>query len=221
MKNNHIKQGIELALMSHKFESDIDRIIISCILYDYIQKILKEQPSYQNNSKDLASSYLELFLNEFKSYKSSAVSYTIMRKLVEKLNKGSILQFYDDEIREVIDLYNNKTAVVPFSSYSFSQYMYRVLNLSHKGYRFLSEVHKSVMVPILQFYKNNYEINDSDMEIYSAEEYPEIPGKEILFSIKGINSTKIASDIKMKRIPLGNKIYRCGVKNSFVNILLN
>lgn len=221
MNNTYIKQGIELATMNKVFDSQIDKLIVSCLLYDYIVRVLSKQSGFQNNSMELAKSYLDLFINDFIIYKDSAVSYTLIRKKIEATKKNSIIEFYDDEIRDIVNLYNDKTAVKTFSTTSFSQYMYRVLQLSNKEYKFLSNIHKNIMIPIAKFYKNLYDIEDKNLEIYSAQEYSGLSGKEILFLIRGIDTTKIVSDINTKRIPLGNKVYRCKADGLFVNILVN
>ena len=64
----------------------------------------------------------------------------------------------------------------------------------------LSKIHKDVMIPISLFYRENYGIEESALEVYDAELYQNNPGKAILFAIKGIPSARVVADIKAENI---------------------
>jgi hypothetical protein len=221
MKPNTLKTGIHEALMLVPFDRDEDKLILSCIFYSFISNMGSVDSNIQNNIKSTVQSYANVFKNNFAVYKQKAIAYNIMVRKIESYRKNSFLEFNFNEIQEINKLYQNKTELVSFSTSSFSQYMYKVANIKLSNYRRLSKVHYEIMVPIIQYYKDNNGIEESNMEIYDSELYPDIPGKEIYFGIKGILPNRVVSDIKSNRIPILDKLYLVETKNPYIRIITN
>jgi hypothetical protein len=221
MTNNNIKNSIYQTLINQKLDDETDKIIVSCLMYDYISRVLKMSNGEQNDINSLASSYFKLFKNSFSEYKKNAVSYSIIRSTVEGFKKNSILEYYEDEIEEIAKYYQDKTQLVPFSSNYFSQYMYRIIKLSNSQYERLSNIHFNIMIPIINFYKVGYGAKDSDLEIFSAEGYAENPGKEIIFTIKDYESSRVINDIKVGKINFKSSIYSVSSYKNYIKIVVN
>ena len=101
--------------------------------------------------------------------------------------------------------------------------MYKISNLSHYHHRRLAVIHQNVMVPIMKYYINALGLSASDLEVYSAEEYKSNPGKEILFSIKGVTPGRILNDINAFRIPLSlpEDIYSVKIEAPYIKLTTN
>jgi len=221
MRISELKQGVHEGLMFVEFDDNIDKLIVSCTMYSFIKNLLSIKSEGENNSKEIVKSYTSIIKNNFIIYKNSAIAYNIIRRTIENYNKNSFLEFSSKEILAITTLYQNKTKIVPFSTTSFSQYMYKVATINHINYIKLSKVHFDIMIPIIKYYQLNNGIHSMDLEIFDAELYAPAPGKEILFNIKGINPGRIVSDINANRIPIKDKIYLVKTKNPYVRIITN
>jgi len=223
MRINEYRRAVYNALLSSAVEDSTDNLILSCILYDYVKKIVENERSLANNVRDLAQNYLPGFKRNLESFKTSFISYDTMRKTIESLQKDSFLNFNENDINSIVSLYRDRTQVISFSSNYFSQYMYRVLVANDYQYKRLSSIHFSVMVPIIKFYVSNNGMSDSDMEVFSATNYLENPGKEILFRIRGLAPSKVVNDVKTFRIPIkeNRDFYSIEVYKDFVKIMNN
>jgi len=218
MRITNLKRGIYDALLSLKFDSNEDKIIISCLLFDFVKNIISNENDNENTIKELAKNYAENYRNILSEFKKKFVSYTVMIRRIAEYNKDVFISLTDKQINEIIALYRDKTQLIPFSINNFSQYMYKILTLSFKGYGKLSENHFKVISPIIRYYIDNYNLSESDLEIFDAELFPSNPGKGILFSIKGINPSKIVNDIKQNRIIID--YYSVETFKNYVKIIL-
>jgi hypothetical protein len=216
---NSIIKGIHDSLVKVKIEDNTDRIIVSCLLYDYIKRVVVSEDKNKNNIRNLASSYAKLFSDNLKSFKETYVSYSVMRRSVEDFNKTSFLQYSESEINRINELYKNKTRSVQFSTTYFSQYMYKVVNLKYHQYVRLSSIHFDVMVPIMKFYIDSYDMKAKDMEIFDAELFLGNPGKVVLFGIKDISSQRIVKDILSNNININ--YYKIEISDDLVKITNN
>ena len=54
MKTNDLKRGVYEALLPEQFEDNIDRLIVSCVLYTHLEKVISIEDKNQNNSRQLA-----------------------------------------------------------------------------------------------------------------------------------------------------------------------
>jgi hypothetical protein len=219
MRISALKVGIHEGLMFAVFDTNIDKLIVSCVMYNFLRNLSLNDTSAQNNIKALVSSYMDTFKNNFTMYKKKAITYNILVRNIENFRKNSFLEFTGKEIEDVNKLYQNKTQVVPFSTSSFSQYMYKVSSIDFAKHKRLSEIHFNIMCPIIRYYSDNNNISEKKMEIYDAEIYPDNPGKEIYFAISDVSSAKIVNDIKSNRISINSKLYLVEVKNPFVRII--
>jgi hypothetical protein len=216
---NNIIKGIHDSLIKVQIEDNTDRLIVSCLLYDYIKRLIVVEDKNKNNIKTLASSYAKLFSDNLKSFKQTYVSYSVMRRNVEDFKKSSFLQYTEPEINQINELYKNKTRSVQFSSTYFSQYMYKVVNLKYHQYVRLSNIHFNVMVPIIKFYMDSYDMKAKDLEIFDAELFLGNPGKVILFGIKDTPAQRVVRDILAKNINID--YYKIEVSDDLVKITIN
>jgi hypothetical protein len=214
-----IIKGIHDSLVKVKIDDSVDRLIVSCLLYDYINRLIVLEDNNRNNIKKLASSYVKLFSDNLKNFKESFVSYTVMRRTVENFQKGSFLQFNEEEINKIIGLYKNRTRTVPFSTTFFSQYMYKIVNLKYHEYIRLSDIHFKVMIPIMKYYMDNLDLKAKNMEIFDAEVFLSNPGKIILFGIKGVPAQIVVKDILSGVINID--YYQVDIEEDLVKITNN
>jgi len=223
MKINEIKKGVYSAFLTQPLEDKIDELILSCLMYDYIKKVIVNESNLENNMKLLAETYLPNFKRNLAAFKESFISYDQMRKTIEGYRKNSFLEFTSTDIEKIIRLYQDRTKILPFSTNYFSQYMYKVINISDYHYKRLSNIHSKIMTPILKFYIDNFNSKDSDLEILSALGNIRNPGKEISFSIKNIDSARIVNDVSTSRIPIkkDTDFYSIKVYKEYVKLITN
>jgi hypothetical protein len=201
---NELKRGIYAAFLSSPLPDKDDELVLSCIMYDFLGRIVSQQGGLENDVRKLAIDYLPGFNKRLAELRSSFISYSLMRSKVQSYRKGTFLEFTGQEISAVIELYKNNSRVREFSSAFFSQRMYRVSGVSGSAYRRLARVHSSVMSPIAKFYSRSYGKKDSDLEISDSLGYPAVPGKEILFSVRGVPASRVVSDVRSGRIPISS-----------------
>jgi len=219
MKINDLKRGVHDALLTQTFDDYIDHLIVSCILYSHLEKILAQENKNQNNSRQLAESYSQIFISNFIEYKSSAVAYNVIRATIQGYRKTSFLDFSSFQIEEIRKLYDNKTSIVPFSISKFSQYMYKIAYIKHNDYNNLARIHSEVMIPIARFYMNEFNLDSEDLEILTAEDYTLAPGKVIIFSIKNIAPARVLNDIKTRKIPIN--YHSIEMLNTYIKLITN
>ena len=197
-----------------------DKIMVSCVLYKYIQNILQSSnDQYKNTANELVTSYITHIYDKIMTLKERFISYELMKNAISNINKKNFFQYTDDDVNTIYDLYLNKTKIENFSIYSFKQAMYKIQNLSHKEYLKLSKIHKNIMIPICLYYINKYSISDEDLKIYSVKRYESDDiGSEIIFYIKNIPSSKIVSDIKNRNITIDFKSIK--VYGDYVSLML-
>jgi len=220
---DNIKSGIVSSLISFQFEDVIDRLITSCLLYEYLDNVLKTENTLQNSIKVLADTYAPGFVKKLKDAKSTFISYDLMRSRVESFRKTNFLVFSLDNISQINRIYQDKTEIKKFSLNYFSQYMYKLANISDYHYKKLSNNHFKIMAPISKFYKDTYGIPEENLEVLTALGYAENPGKEIIFKIKDIDPTTIVNDVSSLRILLkkGDDYYSIKKYGQYVKLLTN
>jgi hypothetical protein len=228
MSNKNIKTGIQNAFIDSKLTDNVDKLIASCLMYDFISKIIEKDSSVQNDIRVLAQNYVDLFTRKLYEAKNNFISYDLMRSEVISFNKNNFIAFTNSEIRRIDEIYLDKTMLKKFSVFYFSQYAYKLLNLSEYHYKRLSENHFKVMVPLVSFYMDSLKISDSDVEIFSSLGYRENPGKEVIFKIKNVEPAKIISDIRSFKIPikesdskLPNDFFKIDISGDYLKIIFN
>jgi hypothetical protein len=75
------------------------------------------------------------------------------------------------------------------------------------------------MTPIALYYRENYDIEESSLEIYDSEVFPNNPGKAILFAIRGVPSARVVSDIQAENIHIS--IFSVSLEGQFIKIMTN
>lgn len=202
MRTSELKKGVYSAFATARLADRIDEQILSCLVYDLVRRVLESEESQSNDIRSLAESYIPGMVRKLDGFKSSFASYSQMRSEVTSYGHSTFLAFTQQQIARINALYRERVAIKDFSSVYFSQYMYRVSNLRDVDYRRLSSVHRRLMSPIARFYADQYGKRDSDLEIADALLYADKPGKEILFSVRGIVPSRVVADIRSRRIPV-------------------
>lgn len=221
MTSSSLQKSIYRATASYSFSDNYDRLIISCVLYTFLSSIIANDSSYASSAMSTAQSYISTYVSKLNVIKTTKISYSVMKTYIDKLNISSFLGYSRDNISDIQSMYEDTTEIVPFSSQYFSQYMYKVSNISTTLYERLSNIHKLIMVPILRYYIDNYGAVDSDMDVYSADSaYTDNPGKEIIFSINNINAGTIASDIAANKQGIKRYIYKTMLYDEYIKITI-
>ena len=178
----------------------IDRSIASCLLYGYLESVAKEE---SDGLSDTAKEYAKQYAGAIATLRSQYVSYAIMREKMKSFGSPAFVTMSDPQIETILSLYEDKTKIANFSVIEFSQKMYSVVGLSWDQLSDLRRRHYSYFVPIARYYADNYGTLISDMHIASCVGFPNNPGKELIFWITGIPSSKIAADIMAGSISCG------------------
>jgi hypothetical protein len=223
MTINNIKKGVYNSLLSVNLEDNTDILILSCLLYDYVSRVISTEQSLQSNVKKVVETYLPGFIKKLTEYKEGFVAYTTIKEYIENLRKNSFLEFTLLNINSVVKLFQDKTQIKDFSTSYYSQYMYRILNISQYHNSNLNRFHFSIMVPIIKYYIDGYKAVPSDMEVFNAIGVEDNPGKEILFKIKNIESSKVLNDIRSSRIPLSSPkdFFSISLYKNYIRIIAN
>lgn len=220
MINSSLQRIIYEKTALKSYDDNYQRLIVSCVLYKYIVSILKANSSGANSISSLADSYLGIITSQIKTFKKSYVSYIEMERLIKNSGKTRFLDFPERLINDIQKLFLNKTKIEDFSPYKFSPAMYRIGNLSFRDYNRLVAIHNSIMVPIAEFYRSNFQKNYSDLKINDSN-IGSYPGKVIKFAISGIDTSKIVGDIKLGRIGIESLLYDAICDDSFISITVN
>jgi hypothetical protein len=228
MSNKNIKVGVQNALIDSKLTDNVDKLIASCLMYSFIGKIIEDDGSIQNDIRVLAQSYADIFTRKINEAKNNFISYDLMRSRIASFNKNNFIAFTNSEINMINKIYLDKTLIQKFSVFYFSQYMYKLLNLSEYHYKRLSENHFKVMVPLVSFYMDTAKISEEDVEIFSSLGYRDNPGKEVIFKIRNIEPARVISDIKSFKIPikesddkLPNDFFKISIYEGYLKIIFN
>lgn len=194
-----------------------EKIAVGCLLYSYCFNMISTTSNTSNSISSVVSSYSGLITNQFKNLKSSYLSYTLILKEVNEINKDNFSLYTESDVNKIHKLYLDKTKITPFSISNFSQYMYKVKDITHFQHTFLAKIHKEIMIPIAAYYIENYAIPDYYLEIYSALDDDNTIGRRILFNIKGINSSTIRNDIYNRNIPID--YYSVDIDGEYVKLI--
>ena len=217
-----MNKQLQLAIfneMKNKELTTQEKIVVSCILYVQAANLLELNKSLKSTVSSVLSSYSGNITSKVQSLKGNYLSYDLMLKEVEKINKNSFYQYTDDDLTAIYNLYLSKTKLKKFSSSSFSQSAYKIENLSYNDDLKLQKIHKYIMVTICNYFKEYFNIQDNDLEIYSVQDTPDsVIGNEIIFSIKGLSPSRIVSVINSNKLALD--IYSAEVYKNMVKILI-
>jgi hypothetical protein len=228
MSNKNIKIGIQNALLDSKLKDNTDKLIASCLIYEFISRMLEQEDSLKNDIRVLADNYKESFTRKVLDAKNNLISYDLMREKVLSFKKNNFISFTSSNVDEVNKIYLDKTLIKKFSTSYFSQYMYKLLNISEYHYTRLSKNHFNVMAPIVSFYVDKLGIKQEDTEVLSSLGFRDNPGKEVVFKIKGVEPGRVIADINSYRIPikasddkLPNDFFSIRIDGDYLRIIFN
>jgi len=199
--NKPLREKVFETIQAYDDLTKQEKCAVCVILYKYCANLLSDDKNH-NSISSIVNSYAGSLVNLFKNMRSKYLSYTLILKEVNNINKDNFTLYTDAEVDIIYELYQNKTQIVPFSINYYSQYMYKVESLTHYQYGFLSNIHKTIMKPIAAYYMDKYSIADSALEILSAEDDDGTVGRRIIFNIKGVNNSIIRNDIINGNIPI-------------------
>lgn len=198
MNSNSLKQTVISAVEVQKFDDleniKIDKIITSCILYNRIITLSKNDPSYDNTYKETARNLAPSCKSTLDSLKEKYSSYNALRNRIKTYNIDSFMEMNTFMINDLYKLYSNRQMILPFNSIKFSASMYCVNNISYNNLQRLRTLHFKLFVEIAKYYKQHNHIIDSNITV--EDENESNPGKCVKLAISGIEPTQIYKDLK-------------------------
>ena len=218
--NNNLIRNINTILLGKHFDIPEERIITGVVVYKTLEKILTIRKDLLSDLSSTIDSYIGTFMSTVSEMRNTYVSYSVMLYKVKTEKITSMSQLNDDIIEYIYSLYLDKTKIVSFSSDSYSCYMYSIDDLSKSEDDILRNIHFSIMVPLVSYYKNLSGINDNDVKIFSALVTANLPGKAILFSINNIGNINIINDIRKPSIGIRDKVYNASVNDDKVLLIV-
>ena len=183
--------------------STIEIIVICSIMYKNIKNMISSgvlKDSYQINST--ITEQLELVYQQVKIELIKNISLDDISNYISSNELGNFKLMTNNHINNIVRLFNNREEYKSFNTKYFTSSMYKVagsyINIIYM--KKLRYIHKNVMIPIINYYKENYnDIYDYSLEIISSTS-GRYPGKIINFKISNIKAETIANDIFMNRI---------------------
>lgn len=219
MTSMDIKKTITISAANLVFKDNIEKLVVSALLFKYVQSILQQNNSEANNLKSLVDANIKSYRTTVSELNGKYISYKRMRDIVKKSNHTLFVQFNDALIDEIHLAYTDTTVVVPFSMTSFSQNMYGIGTLNFFELGRLGRIHHNIMVPIAKYYHTKLGISAKSLQIETADEIPNNPGKVIYFFINGVPNTTIAADIMNSR--MGIQYHNVSIVGDFVRLVTN
>lgn len=219
MTSMNIKKAIAISSANLAFKDNTEKLVVSALLFKYVQSILQQNTSEANSLKSLVDANIKSYRTTVSELNGVYISYKKMRDIVKKSKLNTFVQFNDALIESIYLAYIDTTAVTPFSMTGFSQNMYSVETLSFFNLGRLGRIHYSVMVPIAKYYHTKLGIKARSVQIESADEVHDNPGKIIYFLIDGVPNTTIAADIINNRI--GISYHSVSIDGDFIKLITN
>lgn len=215
-----MNKSLQLAIVNEmaKYSMEtVENLAISCVLYKQIDNIINTMGNGNNSIASVLTSYSGNIVSQVQTLKGNYLSYDLMLHEVKLIGKTSFYLYNDSEVDKIFKMYLSKTKIQKFSIKSYSNSAYKVENISYKEYLRLQYLHRYVMVPICEYFKSHFSIQESDLEIYSVQEDDDaILGNEIIFSINNIAPARIVSVLKTNQIPL--ELYDAEIYSDMVRI---
>lgn len=186
-------------------------ILAEVITYKSLTKITESDPGKLSTIFQLAGSLFTTTLSEINEHKDRYASYSDMKNYLIRNrfnNIESLINMNDGDINLIYKLYSDKTLIVNFNRSSFNPNMYSITQLTQNQYTRCVNIHNNVMVPIIEYYVQEYGLKDSDMKILNSTEVHYNPMKVITFSINGVSAQQIYTDINRNRIQISKYLYK-------------
>lgn len=219
IKNSNVKLAVWGAAAPVTFADSTERLMVCCILYKFMMQLVLNNDAEANNMKATASSYMNLYRDKVQKLNGTYISYKVMRNIIINSGYTNFLYFSENLINEVYEAYTDHTRIEKFAVHSFSQYMYQIRNLNYKQHQRLSRIHYNTMAPIAKYYYDKYGISPTCLQISNAEGIEDNPGKEIIFMISGVSSSKILADLVSRKI--NSDYYSATIKGDYVRLVTN
>lgn len=183
----------------------VDRVIIGVLLYDILNQLINQNNAYSSNLSTTANSYARNMQSTVDSMKLKYTTYGALSKKVKEYKIKSFVDISRIQLENLLSIYANKVEIEKFNSNKFSPTMYNVFEVTSRQHDRLQSVHNKVIIPLVKHYKISNGIKDSDVSV--EDTYSINPGKEIKISLKGINSSKILSDVKFDKIGIRDYLH--------------
>lgn len=231
MTFDSLKRSIYSAILQTEFntndfsneEINSNKILVGCVSYKILNSIMNSNKQQDGQSRNISLSYVSNYKNIVENMKNKYVSYRLIVDYINDQNIKSFLNIKEFELNHIYELYCNKTEISVFNCLTFSQTMYNVSGLSDYQISILNKVHYNVIVPIIRYYKENYNILDKNVAVltkYTSEETPN-PQNSILLKIQDIESSKILLGINSGIFGINNLILKASIINNFIEIQIN
>lgn len=199
----------------------VDKIIASVSLYNAILKRSGMEESGLGNVYRLATSLGELHVGLIHNFRNTYVSYNVIKNYINKYKINNFLQLTDSQYNQILEWYFDKTEIVSFNTFGYTHHMYKITEITDSNNVYLKNIHDNVMVPIYRYYNTKFNIRQEDLNIVDAELSEVRPGKDMLFEVIGIDSGKIVSDIKRKKLLIPDRyLEEVFLEDNYVRILI-
>ena len=196
-----------------------DRIITGVLVYNTLSSLLDFDNSISSNLAGTSNSYCRNIKSTVDSMKRKYSSYKILSKTIKNYKIDSFINITKKQIDDLLHIYASRVEVQPFSTGSYSSTMYNITKLSAEQDNRLKKVHNTVIVPIVNHYKSFYGIRESNVSVDDI--FIDNPGKEILLSINGVQSSKIVSDITFDKIGITTYLHSYTLtSDGFVKLII-
>lgn len=104
------------------------------------------------------------------------------------------MQITPKQIETLYEIYCNKEEIREFSYTLYSHFMYDIYKISDTANKRLEKIHKNLIVPMVYYYYQLYNIQEHDVILENVNE--RYPGKVIKIAISGVLCNRIYSDLE-------------------------
>lgn len=219
-----LKQIVYKAINKQGFTKDndqenyVNKILAASLLFNIAEKLINLDSGYLSELTSTVESYAETYKNIAESLNEKYISYRDIERTILSYNLNSFLNINKKQIQNIIKLYENKNLIKEFDKYNYSQLMYNINKLSFKEDQILAENHYRVIVPLVEYYQNKFNIIMKNVKVETSEEYP---GRVIKISISGVLTSQIYNDIENDVLNIRKYIYKYYLtEDGFVEIIL-
>lgn len=219
-----LKQIVYKAINKQGFTKDndqenyVNKILAASLLFNTSEKLINLDSGYLSELTSTVESYAETYKNIAESLNEKYISYRDIERTILSYNLNSFLNINKKQIQNIIKLYENKDLIKEFDKYNYSQLMYNINKLSFKEDQLLSENHYRVIVPLVEYYQNKFNIIMKNVKVETSEEYP---GRVIKISISGVLTSQIYNDIENDVLNIRKYIYKYYLtEDGFVEMIL-
>lgn len=188
-------------------EGKIHKLIASAIVFKLVRDIIGKNPALTSDITSTIESYAGTYKTIIESMQSKYVVYRTLYNTVREYHLSSFLTITEEQINRINKIYEDKTEVRLFEKESFSQYMYKVSHTTIGQLERLRKIHYEIIVPIVDYYIERFNLSYSAMVVDNAEAVANNPGKEISFTITGIPVASIVRDVKQDKMKVSKYIY--------------